>query len=115
MTEAYKLAAKPFLFPEGEFQGNLKGVTFVVTSPSDTKQWFTINCGQFSGCFGKLMPLLPRQLVKEIVAALINGDEVEFPSLYQEPQFDRGFAYETSPVHFELPPSLVPAWTGQIG
>jgi hypothetical protein len=105
MTETYKLAAKPFLLPEGPFKGKLKGVTFRVTSSTNTKQWFSINCGQFGDCFAKLTPHVP---AKEIVAALSNGDDVEFPGIYQEEQFNRGFVYELSPVRFEPSPSYLP-------
>jgi hypothetical protein len=78
MTGIYNLAATPFLFPEGEFKGELKGVTFVATSKADTKQWFTINCGQFETAFSKL---IPAGLAKEIIAVLTRGNDIEFPGL----------------------------------
>lgn len=108
MAETYKLAARPFIFPEGPFKGKLKGVIFIATSPTHTNQWFMINCGQFGDCFSKLIPLIPHKLVKEIMAALIRGDDVEFPGLYLKEQFDRRFNYEGSPVRFEAPDSYVP-------
>jgi len=105
MTDPYKLAATPFLIAEGEFRGELKGAKFVATSATDTKQWFAISCGHFEASFSKLVP---PQLAREMIAALIHGDDVAFPGLYQEKQFDHGFLYEASPVYFELPPSIGP-------
>jgi hypothetical protein len=105
MKETYNLAAIPFLFSDGEFKGHLKGVTFIATSTTDTKQWFTINCGQFETAFCKL---IPSTLAKEIIAVLIRGDGIEFPGLYQKEQFDHGFNYEWSPVHFERAPLIGP-------
>jgi hypothetical protein len=90
MTEAYKLAASPILFTEGQFEGKLKGVAFSATSPSDTKQWLTINCGQLLRCFHNL---IPDGSAEAMVAALVGGDNVEFPGLHQEEQFECGFTY----------------------
>ena len=61
MKETYKLTATPFLVPEGEFEGELNGVTFAATSPADTKQWFTINCGQFGDSFSNLTQIWPKK------------------------------------------------------
>ncbi|MDP9050489.1 MAG: hypothetical protein M3O31_07160 [Acidobacteriota bacterium] len=105
MKETYNLVAIPFLFPDGEFKGHLKGVTFIATSTTDSKQWFTSNFRQFETAFSKL---IPPGLAKEMVAALIRGDGIVFPRLYQKQQFDRGFNYEWSPFHFELAPSIGP-------
>ena len=90
MTEAYKIAASPILFSDGQFKGKLKGVAFSATSASDTKRWLTINCGQFPRAFSNL---IPDGSADAIVAALIRGDNVEFPGLHQEEQFRCGFAY----------------------
>jgi len=90
------------LFSEGEHQGSLSGVTFTAASSTDTRVWFAINCGQFEGAFIRLMP---RSRVKMILAALVEGEEIELPGLYQEEQFDCGFRYEWSPVHLVVPPS----------
>ena len=65
-----------------------------------------INCGQFEGAFTQLMP---GSRAKAIVAALSDGEEIELPRLYQEEQFNRGFIYECSPVHFVLSPSIDPS------
>jgi hypothetical protein len=96
VSETYKLAATPCLFPEGKFEGELRGITFTATSPSDTKHWFTVNCGQFKEIFSKLTSV---QLAEEMIASLNHGDYVEFPGSYQAHQFDGGFAY----VHNGIP------------
>ena len=103
MAETYNLAATPFLFPEGEFKGRLKGVSFRATSATGTKNWFAINCGQFPRVFRKL---IPSESADEIMIALMQGEGTEFPGLYQMEQFDHGFHYEWSPVYFEVDPSL---------
>jgi hypothetical protein len=106
MAERYNLAATPFLFPEGEFKGHLKGVTFKATSKADTKQWFTINCGQFERAFRKL---IPRGLAHEAIATLLRGDDIAFPGSYLKEQFEGGFNYEWSTVQFEPDPSICPS------
>jgi hypothetical protein len=100
----YKLTAKPSLISEGEFQGELRSVAFIATSPIETMQWFVINCGQFERAFSKL---IPRGLATEMVDALTRGEAVEFPGLYQREQFGSGFYYEWFPVFSDLPRSLV--------
>lgn len=94
------------MVPEGEHKGRLNGATFTAASATDTSEWFTINCGQFEGAFTQIMP---GSRAKAIVAALSEGEEIELPGLYQEEQFNRGFIYEWSPVHFVLPPSIDPS------
>jgi hypothetical protein len=88
--ETYRLLATPLLFPEGEFEGKLKSITFTAISPSNTKQWCTLNCGQFGGFFSKLVP---SKLAGEMLASLKRGDNIDFPGVYQGSQFDGGFAY----------------------
>ena len=88
VTEAYKLAASPILFTEGQFKGKLKGIAFSATSPSDTRQWLTINCGQFLRFFKNL---IPDGSAEAMVAALVRGDNIDFPGLYREEQFECGF------------------------
>ena len=101
MAEIYKISAAPTLFPEGEYQGKLKSVTFTAVSANDTRQWFAKNCGQFELAFRKIMP---NGLANVIAAALINGDDVELPGLYREHQFEQGFLFEWSPIYLVLPP-----------
>ena len=101
MIGTYKLSATPSLITEGQFEGELKGVWFAAVSPTDSKQWFAVNCGQFERAFGKLVP---HRLAAEIVATLMRGDNIEFPDLYQEGQLGGGFHYEWSPVYFVPPP-----------
>jgi hypothetical protein len=99
MPEAYKLSASPILFSEGPFEGKLKGVAFSATSPSDTKRWLTINCGQF---FRFFKDLIPDGSAEAMVAALVRGDNIEFPGLHREEQFECGFTY----VHNGTPVAL---------
>jgi hypothetical protein len=99
VTEAYKLAASPILFTEGQFKGELKGVAFSATSPSDTRRWLTINCGQFPRSFHNL---IPDGSADAMVAALVRGDNVEFPGLHHEEHFECGFTY----VHNGTPVTL---------
>jgi hypothetical protein len=106
MIGTYRISAIPYLVPEGEHKGRLNGATFTAASATDTREWFTINCGQFEGAFTQLMP---GSRAKAIVTALSEGEEIELPGLYQEEQFNRGFIYEVSPVHFVLPPSIDPS------
>lgn len=103
MTEMYKLSATPSLITDGEFEGELKGIWFLATSPTDSKQWFAINCGQFAEAFSKLVS---HRRAAEIVAALTQGDNIEFPGLYREQQLDGGFHNEWSPLYF-VPPQLL--------
>jgi hypothetical protein len=103
--ESYKISARPMLFCEGEHKGSLNGVTFTAASATDTRRWFAINCGQFEEAFIRLMP---RSRAKAIVADLLEGEEIELPGLYREEQFDRGFCYEWSPVHWAAPLSIDP-------
>jgi hypothetical protein len=100
MADTYKISAAPLLFTAGEHKGRLNGVTFTATSATASREWFTINCGQFEDAFTKLMS---RSRARTIVAALMEGDRMELPGLYSEDQFGRGFVYEWSPVHFVRP------------
>jgi hypothetical protein len=95
----YQLSAKPYITAEGEFKGKLEGVMFIATSSIRTQQWFAINCGQLEKDFGALVS---HEVATEIVAALDRGDNVDFPSPLRQEQFDRGFHYKGSPVHFIL-------------
>jgi hypothetical protein len=101
MTGTYKISAKPSLYPEGEYQGKLRGVTFTAASSTEKREWFSTNRGQFETAFSEIMP---HGLAKVIVESLMHGDEVEFPDLYREDQFERGFLFEWSPVHLIVPP-----------
>ena len=96
MPEAYKLAASPILFSEGQFKGKLKGVAFTATSTRDTKRWRTVNCGQFPMCVNNLVP---DGSADAMVAALVRGDDVEFPGQYQEEELKCGFTY----IHEAMP------------
>jgi hypothetical protein len=95
----YHLAVKPYLTAGGEFKGKLEGVMFVAKSSTQTQQWFAVNGGQLEKDFGTLVS---HELATEIVAALTRGDEIDFPNRFEQEQFDRGFHYEGSPVHFIL-------------
>jgi hypothetical protein len=99
MTAEYQLIAIPSLIAEGQFEGELKGITFLAVSPTDRIQWFAINCGQFERAFCKL---IPTKLTEMIFAALLCGDEVEFPGRYRKDQFDGGFHYVWSPCRIGL-------------
>jgi hypothetical protein len=104
MAERYKLSATPELFTEGEYKGKLKGVTFIATSSrdeTDSIEWFTRNRGQFASVFSKIMDA---DLAQALHAGLMEGDQVEFPGLYEECQFARGFMFEWSPIYFVTPP-----------
>jgi hypothetical protein len=90
MVETYTLAAKPFLVRDGKFKGELQSVAFFATSPTETIQWFVINCGQFEQAFGEL---ISANSAADILDSLSRGEEVEFPGLYQREQFDRGFHF----------------------
>jgi hypothetical protein len=103
--ETYKISARPMLFSEGEHLGRLNGVSFTAASSTDTREWFAINCGQFEEAFTRLMPCTR---ARAIVAALLEGEEIELPGLYREEQFNRGFCYEWSPVHWVAPLSVDP-------
>jgi hypothetical protein len=104
MEGTYKISAVPLRYSRGTFDGKLQGVNFTAVSPDDTKHWFANNCGHFELAFSRIMP---SSLAKVMVTALMHGDEVEFPGLYEEEQFDRGFMFEWSPVHFVRPPEFV--------
>ena len=97
----YRISATPLLFAEGSFKGKLKGVSFTAASGDDTKEWFANNCGQFELAFSRIMP---RKLAQALVAALVHGDDVELPGLYGLAEFESGFVFEWSPVHFVVSP-----------
>jgi hypothetical protein len=105
MPGTYKITAVPTLFCEGKFAGQLKSVTFTAVSPTDTRQWPAKNCGQFETAFSRIMP---KSEAHALVAALMNGDTLDLPGVYQENQFDQGFLLEWSPVHLVLPPIFFP-------
>jgi hypothetical protein len=104
MIGTYKLTAKPSLISEGEFKGELRCVAFIATSPTETMQWFAINCGQFERAFSKL---IAHRLATEIVDTLTRGEDIEFPGLYKQEQFGRGFHSEWPPVFTASPCSLL--------
>lgn len=106
VIETYTISAKPLLFSEGQHKRKLKGVSFTAVTATHTREWFMINCGQFERSF---TPLMPHAHAKAIVAALLEGEEVKFPGLYREEQFDHGFCYEWSTVHFFVPLSIDPS------
>jgi hypothetical protein len=101
MAGSYRISATPVLHSSGDFRGKLKGVSFTAASPTDTKEWFSNNCGQFELAFSKIMPA---SLARVIVIALTHGDDVEFPGLYAEQEFECGFLFEWPAVHLTLPP-----------
>ncbi len=103
MAGSYRISATPLLHSAGNFKGKLKGVSFTAASPAQTHEWYSNNCGQFELVFSRIMPA---SLARVMVAALMHGDDVEFPSLYDESQFEGGFLFEWSPVHFVRPPQL---------
>ncbi|SRR5258708_7970695 len=92
----YTLTATPSIFLEGQFIGKMKNVTFVARCSTDTQQWLTVNCGQFEKAFVKIMS--PGD-AKSLVAALIRGEDIEFPGLFMEQQFVSHFVYEHSGVY----------------
>jgi len=100
MSGLYRISATPLLHSRGDFKGKLKGVSFMAASPTDTKEWFSNNCGQFELAFSRIMT---RALAGLIVDALKHGDDVEFPGLYSEQDFDSGFLFEWPAVHLTLP------------
>ncbi|HEY4380951.1 MAG TPA: hypothetical protein VGN01_11435 [Acidobacteriaceae bacterium] len=100
MAASYRISAAPLLHTQGDFNGKLKGVSFTAVSPTDTREWFANNCGQFELVFSKIMP---RNLAQVIVASLMHGDDVELPGLYDEWQFERGFLFEWTPVYLVTP------------
>jgi hypothetical protein len=102
MTGTYKITATPMLHPEGEYAGKLKRVIFTATSPMDKREWFANNCGQFEDVFTRIMPV---GVARAIVAALLDGKDAEFPGLYREDEFERGFSFERSPI-YQVAPSM---------
>jgi hypothetical protein len=82
------LHAIPSLISEGKYSGELRGVTFVATSTSNTLSWYTINCGHLQSAFEAITT---RSLAEEMVERLTHGDEIEFPGRYEAEQFGRGF------------------------
>jgi len=97
----YRISAAPKVE-----RGKLKGVTFTAESRWEKREWFTRECGQFEAVFARLMP---EEMARVIVAALEAGETVAFPDMYEEEQFERGFSFEWSPVHFVLPPQFAGA------
>jgi hypothetical protein len=100
MSATYKISAIPELYTEGEYKGKLRGVTFTASSPHDTMEWFTRNCGQFETAFARIMA---PELAKVMVTSLMHNDAIDFPALYHKQQFARGFMFEWSPVYLVAP------------
>lgn len=98
MTGRYKISARPILD-----DGELVGVAFSADSPQDHREWQVRNCGQFPVVFARVMPANVAWL---LITALKAGDEVELPGVFEEAQFERGFAFEWTPVHFVAPPQF---------
>jgi hypothetical protein len=105
MAELYKISATPLLHTTGDFKGKLKGVSFTAVSPSGAMEWFSSNCGQFELAFSKIMPI---NLARVMVAALMHGDDVELPGVYAKHEFEDGFVFEWPRVHLTLPPIYFP-------
>jgi len=101
MTGTYTITAAPMLHTQGEYAGKLKRVIFKAIAGTDKREWFSNNCGQFETVFTRIMPA---GVAREIVAALTQGKEVEFPVLYREDEFERGFSFEWSPIYLVVPP-----------
>ena len=100
-TGTYAISAIPSRYPDGAYAGKLRGVTFTAVSSTENREWFATNRGQFEAAFSQIMP---HSLARTILESLTHGEAVEFPGLYCEDQFERGFLFEWSPVHFVLPP-----------
>ena len=111
-TPEFKLSAKPSLILKGQFQGELRSVEFVATSPGETMQWFVINCGQLEQAF---RTFLPRPEAKEIMETLRRGRSVRFPGRYRRDLFDGGFHYQWSPVAHCSPLSFLQVWERDAG
>jgi hypothetical protein len=108
MTGTYKISAAPMFHADGEYVGKLKRVIFTAASETDSREWFANNCGQFEAVFTCIMSAAA---ARDIVAALMNGDEAEFPGLYREDQFERGFSFEWSPLYLVVPPLFSEAYS----
>jgi hypothetical protein len=95
MAGGYRISATPEIK-----DGNLQGVAFTAESAQGRHEWFTRNCGQFPVVFARVMPA---NVARVLLQSLEHGDAIEFPSRYNEEEFDRQFAFEWSPVHFLRP------------
>jgi hypothetical protein len=84
----YKLVAIPSLLLEGDFKGHLETVTFVATSESDSRRWWSVNAGTYEADFAKIVS---RELSSNIVSRLREGETVEFPNRYDLAQIESGF------------------------
>jgi hypothetical protein len=104
-AEMYRISATPVLHSQGDFKGKLKGVSFTAASPTDTKEWYGNNCGQFELAFSKIMPA---SQARAIVATLTRGDDVEFPGEYRERAFECGFLFEWPSFQLSLPHDFFP-------
>jgi hypothetical protein len=104
MTGTFTLTAKPSLFSEGQFEGELRSVEFIASSTTETVQWHVVNCGQLEKAFSKL---IRQRLATEAVETLARGEDVEFPGSYRKHQLDGGFHYEWSLVFSHSPSSLL--------
>ena len=104
MAELFRLYAAPELFIDGEYKGKLKGVNFTATSADNTStvEWFARNRGQLEKAFSKIMH---PDIARLMHLSLTQGHGVEFPGVYQEFEFARGFMFEWSPIYFVTPPT----------
>jgi hypothetical protein len=105
MAEQYTISAEPRLYPEGEYKGKLRSVTFTAICPGSTRQWVANNRGHFELAFTRIMP---EEAARAVVEALERGDTVDLPGSYHEHQFHQGFLFEWSPVYLVLPPIFFP-------
>ena len=102
MAANYKISAEPTFYTDGPYAGKLKSVIFRAVSPTSTREWFAKNCGQFESAFARIMPA---SLAEIILSSLNHGDQVDFPGLYEESEFEQGFLFEWTPVYLIAPPT----------
>ncbi len=108
MAETYRISATPMFHTEGEYAGKLKRLIFTATSQTDSREWFANNCGQFETVFARIMSAAEAH---GILATLMEGNQAEFPGLYREDQFERGFSFEWSPIYLVMPPLFSEAYS----
>jgi hypothetical protein len=83
----YKLVAIPSLLLEGDFKGCLETVTFIASSETETRKWWSVNSGTYESDFAKIVS---PELSSDLVSRLRDGETVEFPNRYELEQIEGG-------------------------
>lgn len=88
LARTYTLFAIPSMFATGTYEGELRGITFIAQSTTETVRWFALNCGQLDRA---LAEIVPPGTFDDVMRTLRWGKSLILPGNYRAEQFDSGF------------------------